>query len=195
MKLLTNIAIHLILAMVFAQIGYLLGSQAESNIEPPLESIEITVSDEEIEPIPPKEEVYYDVPLDTELQDYIREICESNDVPMTLVLALISVESSFRPNIISATNDYGLMQINAVNHEWLTEKYGITDFLDPYQNVYCGVVILSQHLAKCEDEHMALMAYHFGATGAKRLWDKGVYATEYTNRIIEIKEKYDNEIK
>lgn len=139
--------------------------------------------------------VYYDCPLDFELQDFIRDICARNGISMSLVLALISVESSFRPGVVSKTNDYGLMQINSINHEWLSEKYGITDFLDPYQNIFCGVTMLSQHLAKYEDETKALMAYHHGATGAKRLWDKGVYETEYTNRILEIKEKFDNEIK
>ena len=145
-----------------------------------------------LEPLP---EIYYDCPLDADLQDYIRDICERNDVPMSLVLALISVESTFRPGVISKTNDYGLMQINVINHEWLMEEHGITDFLDPYQNVYGGVVILSGHLAKYGDEHKALMAYRHGTTGAKRLWNEGVYATEYTNRILDIKEKYDNEIK
>lgn len=139
--------------------------------------------------------VYYDCPLDRDLQDYIRYMCGMNELPMSLVIALISVESSFQSNVISDTNDYGLMQINTINHEWLSEEYGITNFLDPHQNIFCGITILSQHYDKYQDIDKALMAYNLGATGAKRMWDKGTYETTYTNKVRAAMEVYDNEIK
>ena len=111
---------------------------------------------------------------------------------MSLIIAMIEVESSFRPNVISGTSDYGLMQINKINHEWLTEEYGITDFLDPYQNVFCGITIIAGHLEKTDgDIALALMRYNCGATGAKRLWDKGIYSTSYTEKILAAMEVYD----
>lgn len=135
---------------------------------------------------------YYDVPLSEDLQDYIRTLCEENDVPMSLIIAMIEVESSFRPNVISGTSDYGLMQINKINHEWLREEFGITDFLDPYQNVFCGITIIAGHLDKTDgDIPLALMIYKCGATGAKRLWDKGIYSTSYTEKILAAMEVYD----
>ena len=139
--------------------------------------------------------LYYDCPLDYELQDYIRTVCKKECVPMSLVMAMIEVESGFKENVISTTNDYGLMQINAVNHEWLSEKYEITDFLDPYQNVLCGIKIISEHLSKTGgDIPTALMRYNLGASGAKRLWDDGVYETQYTRKIMTAYERYRNEI-
>ncbi len=135
---------------------------------------------------------YYDCPLDEDLQDYIRELCDETNLPMPLVLAVIEKESSFRAGVISQGGDYGLMQINSINHEWLSEQYGIIDFLDPYQNVFCGITILSQHYAKYEDVDKALMAYNCGATGAKRLWDKGIYSTSYTEKIKEIMTQYEH---
>ncbi len=138
--------------------------------------------------------VYYDCPLDTELQDYIRKLCDENNVPMPLVIAMIECESSFRANAVSGTNDYGLMQINKGNHEWLSKEYGITDFLDPYQNVLCGIAILSQHYERFQDVDKALMAYNMGAGGAKRLWDEGVYETSYSKKIRAAMEGYINEI-
>ena len=145
---------------------------------------------------PPSEQVnvYYDCPLDTDLQDYIRELCEGSRLPMSLVIALIEAESSFREDVISRTNDYGLMQINKINHKWLSEAYGITDFLDPYQNVYCGIEILSQHYSRYQDVDKALMAYNLGETGARRLWNEGTYETSYTRKIKTIMEVYENEI-
>lgn len=138
--------------------------------------------------------VYYDCPLDNELQDYIRELCDEHEVPMPLVLAMIECESSFRPNAISKSNDYGLMQINEGNHEWLSKEYGITDFLDPYQNVLCGITIISQHYERFQDVDKALMAYNMGAGGAKGLWDEGVYESSYSRKIKAAMEGYINEI-
>ena len=155
----------------------------------------ITLAPEEVtEPLVTIEEVYYDCPLDFEFQNYIRKICEANDVPMTLILAIISAESSFRPNIISKTNDYGLMQINVVNHDWLSETYGITDFLDPHQNVFAGIQMYLKYYHKYGEVNMALMAYNHGEAGAKRMWDKGIYETDYTRKVINTKESFDDEI-
>ncbi len=151
----------------------------------------ITTPQPTVEPTEPPV-LYYNVPLSQDLQDYIRNLCEENDVPMSLIIAMIDVESSFRSNVISGTNDYGLMQINKINHEWLTEEYGITDFLDPYQNVFCGITIIAGHLEKTDgDITLALMRYNCGATGAKRLWDKGIYSTSYTDKINAAMEVYD----
>jgi len=86
------------------------------------------------------------------------------------------------------------MQINTINHEWLQEELGITDFLDPYQNVMCGIYIISGHLEKTDgDIELALMRYNCGATGAKRLWDKGIYHTDYTRKIMGYYEFYKEE--
>ena len=86
--------------------------------EPPTES-----TAEQVVIVPVEKQVeYFDVPLSKDLQDYIFTLCEQNNVPVALIMAMIETESSFRPNIISSTNDYGLMQINSVNHEWLSEE-------------------------------------------------------------------------
>lgn len=137
---------------------------------------------------------YFDVPLSNELQDYIRNLCDEYGVPIELVIAMIDVESTFRADVVSKTNDYGLMQINKCNHEWLTDKLGVTDFLDPYQNINSGVYILSGHLEVTNgDIELALMRYNNGATGAKKLWDKGIYSTAYTQKIMTAYDSYIEE--
>lgn len=136
--------------------------------------------------------LYYDCPLDHDFQDYIRKLCETHNVPMGLVIAMIDRESNFRASVISGTDDYGLMQINTINHGWLSEQYGLTDFLDPYQNVFAGVTILSDHLERYDgDLAKALMAYNMGATGAKRLWNQGIYSTKYTEYILSAMDDYN----
>lgn len=207
----TIVLFLLVVFFVGTVIGFAVGRVSASNVpqesdKPNIEStypqttVEPTVSipDKIVTIVHPATEPteppvrYYDVPLSEDLQDYIRELCEKHDVPMSLIMAMIEVESSFRSNVISGTNDYGLMQINKINHEWLTEEYGITDFLDPYQNVFCGITIIAGHLDKTDgDITLALMRYNCGATGAKRLWDKGIYSTSYTEKIIAAMEGYD----
>ena len=124
----------------------------------------------------------YNVPLDDALQRYTYNLCVDYEIEeyYPLVLAVMWRESEFVPTIISKTNDYGLMQINKVNHEWLSEKLEITDFLDEEQNIHAGVFMLSLYLHKYGDIDKALMAYNMGETGAKKRWDAGIYSTNYT---------------
>ena len=192
------LAFMLLLSAVVACGIALEGTLPESvSIPSTEEAVSEYVTEAQTEEVPQTQEepVYYDCPLSHDLQDYIREQCERQGISMSLVIALIEVESSFQADVISRSDDYGLMQINIINHEWLCEKYGITDFLDPYNNILCGITILSQHYERYGDETKALMAYNMGATGAKRNWDKGIFETTYTRKIQSAKERYDLEIK
>lgn len=127
----------------------------------------------------------YDVPMSDELQGYLYGACKETGVPFEFALALIGNESSYRPEVISATNDYGLMQINACNHGWLEEELGVEDFLDPEDNISAGLYILSGYFEKYEDPHMVLMAYNMGEYGAQQQWEKGVYQSKYSRRVME----------
>lgn len=123
----------------------------------------------------------YDIPLDTELQRYTYDLCVEYGVEeyYPLMLAVMWHESNFNEKVVSKTNDYGLMQINKINHKWLSEKLGITDFLDAKQNIKAGVYMLSTYLLKYKDIDKALMAYNLGEAGARRYWKAGKYTTKY----------------
>ena len=134
---------------------------------------------------------YYDVPLSTELQDYISSVCSTYNVPCELIYGMIEVESNFQVDAVSETNDYGLMQINKCNHEWLADELDITDILDPEQNILAGVYMIASHLEETNgDITLALMRYNCGATGAKRLWEQGIYSTSYTDKVMAAYETY-----
>lgn len=70
------------------------------------------------------------VPMDESLQEYVYWMADAYEVDFTFLMALIRNESNFQADVISTTNDYGLMQINQKNHEWLSNAVGVTDFLD-----------------------------------------------------------------
>lgn len=126
--------------------------------------------------------VYYDINLSEDIQDFLFSECEKRDVDAVLVLALIKTESNFTSNIVSGTNDYGLMQINEVNHSWLQEKLGTLDFLDAKDNIKAGVYMLSR--LEPQDIGQKLMVYNMGGLQAKALWSDGVYSTKYTDKVM-----------
>lgn len=125
--------------------------------------------------------------LSEDLQDYIYNTCKEYAIEdyYCLVLAIIIEESSCDPLAISATNDYGLMQINICNHATLRELLGIDNFLDPEQNVAAGIYMISNYLLKYETEDMALMAYNMGPGGAADNWNNGIYTSSYSRNIME----------
>ena len=166
----------------------------EENVYEPVKTtipeIEFTLEEEE-EIIPE-----YDIPLDKDIQKYLYDKCKEYNVPYDLALGVIKVESNFNPSLIhknsNGSRDYGLFQINTINHKWLSEELGITDFLNPYQNIDAGVYMLSQLLKKYDDEHIVLMSYNMGERAAKNLVDRGIYSSRYSRKVIETKEELKN---
>lgn len=126
------------------------------------------------------------IPLDEGTQSFIFYICKGYNLDWTLVLAVIEQESNYQSDLISDTGDYGLMQINQVNHEWLNQTIGVTDFLDPMWNIRSGVFILRKLFEKYEDPELVLMAYNMGEDGAKTLWEQGIFETNYTKSVLSI---------
>jgi soluble lytic murein transglycosylase-like protein len=149
------------------------------------------------EDLPPLSETvaYYDVPLSHTLQRYIYEVCADENVPTSLVIAMIDQESKFDPEAVSETGDYGLMQINKINHSFLEEEFHITDITDPYQNVYAGIKIIGSYLHKYENDYTtALLSYNLGEYGAKKLKKNGVDSTSYTESVLVLMGKYEKEV-
>lgn len=130
------------------------------------------------------------LPLSDDLLSYTLELCNKQRVDPLLALAVMERESRFHPNSISATNDYGLMQINAGNHAWLTKRLGVTDFLDPKQNILCGVYMLSLYRAKGYDNAYTLICYNAGPTKAAQLLQQGIHSTRYSQSVLEKMGKY-----
>ena len=131
----------------------------------------------------------YSIKLSQELQEYLYEKCTENELEYELVLAVMRLESNFKSNLISSTNDYGLMQINTCNHQSLKKKLGITDFLNAKQSIDAGVYMLSDLSDKYKDEHKLLTAYNWGEYGMLRGWKKGVRSSKYSRKVLQYKEQ------
>lgn len=129
-----------------------------------------------------------------EQQEFTYYLCVGYGIDFTLVMALIQTGSDFDPAVISKTNDYGYMQINQINHQWLTDTLGITDFTDPYENIRAGVFMLRKLFERYEKTNMVLMAYNLGENGAARLWGKGIYSTDYTEKVLICQRRFNEQL-
>ena len=130
--------------------------------------------------------VYYDIPLELDIQRHIFDECQLYEVPYELAMAVMYVETggTFDSSLRSKTNDSGLFQINDVHKKWLRES-GINDLYNPYQNSSAGIWILKDALSKGDNIHTSLMVYNMGHGGARKLWKKGIYSSKYSRKVVE----------
>ena len=147
------------------------------------DKLRLFVDDTEVRAAEP---TYYDIPLSKDLQLYTYNKCVEYGIPehYELVLAMMWQESNYTADLISSTNDYGIMQINSCNHSWLVDLLGPTDFLDASDNINAGVYVISKLLIKYGDEHKALMAYNMGEHGASLNWQAGNYTSNYSRGVV-----------
>ena len=157
-----------------------------------VKTVEVPVYEEEGLPVV-NEVDYFDVPLSHSLQKFIYEVAADEEVPVSLVIAMIDIESQFDPEVVSPTDDTGLMQINEVNFFHLAQDYHCADMTNPYQNVFCGIKIIGSYLKKYDnDPTKALMCYNLGEYGANKAWENGIFCTEYTKGVETKWEEYRN---
>lgn len=134
-------------------------------------------------------------PLDEELQEYIFYLASAYEIDFSFVMAVINCESGFKADTVSAGGDYGLMQLNRCCHGWLSSELGITDYLDPYQNIKAGMFVLRKLFEKYENPEKVLLAYNMGEGGAARLWKHGITGSNYTQKVLAVQAQYDAELK
>lgn len=185
------VIIGLVMGLLIGQVSTPKGNE----VDPGVESLGYLPGVDE-NPVQAKtDKFYFDVPLSHTLQEHIFELCKDEDIPVCLVLAMIEHESGFHQEIVSETDDYGLMQINAINHEWLAEEYRSSDMLNPYQNVFCGIQIIASFYHSYDgDMAKALMAYNMGSYGARKAWESGITSTSYTESVLALYERYEQEV-
>lgn len=132
------------------------------------------------------EHLYFDVPLEDELQDYIIETCEEKGIDPAIVMAMIDKESKFTIDIVGDKGrSFGLMQIQPRWHEERMKRLGVTDLLDPYQNVTVGIDILGELLESGKSLEWALMAYNGGYAHANRHIEAGTLSS-YASGVLEL---------
>lgn len=135
----------------------------------------------------------YDVPLSSELQLYISDLCDRYGVDMSLVLAIIGQESNYNAGALGdGGNSIGLMQIQPQYHQARMDKLGVMDLSDPYQNVEVGIDLLAELMGENKGTEWAVTAYNAGAEIAD--YNKAIGArTEYAESVMMLREMIEND--
>jgi soluble lytic murein transglycosylase-like protein len=120
-----------------------------------------------LEGLLPDEVAEADVPSEKprSLRDLAAEAARRHGVDPALVLAVVDVESAFRPNAVSPKGAQGLMQLMPRT----AAELGVSDPFDPAQNVDGGArhlrALLTSHNGDLEK---ALAAYNAGSDAVRR---------------------------
>ncbi len=142
-----------------------------------------------------KQTIYYDFACSEEMQDYIFQISEKYNVPFEIIMVIIERESGGRwhtNGIISSTNDYGLTQINEINHKYIEENLGFTsDDLryDPYKSIEAQAFLLKDILDYYQYTDEIDYRNVFGTYNGWLKWYEIKGACEYADACMEILEE------
>lgn len=110
---------------------------------------------------------FFPVDLDHDVQAFVIRTCERMNMEPAVIMAMIDQESDFRADCIGDNGDsVGLMQIQAQWHRERMDKLGVTDLMNPLQNVAVGMDYLADLIAKGNGLEWALAAYNAGTNGA-----------------------------
>ena len=147
--------------------------------EAPIEDIDEVKSRSTPKSTPKPEPTYtlYDVPFNKDTQLEIIEICNEYDISYELILGVISVEcTTFEPNTIGdGGNSFGLMQIQSKWWSDIMTREGVTNLLDPLQNIRCGCAIINELKRMYGTEYRALQAYNTGRPDTNNGYADNVY--------------------
>lgn len=136
----------------------------------------------------PEEYSRYGGYFPVEIQQFTYIICKQYKVDYSLILAMIETESSYHYDAVSSCNAVGYMQVVEIWHTDRMDKLGASDLENPYQNIMVGIDYMAELLGQYQTS-VALSAYNRGfrndkGTGALDLADRGIYQTEYSEKVL-----------
>ena len=141
---------------------------------------------------PEKITTYWEeIPLSADVQAYIVEHCAEMDISPAVIFAMIKRESTYNPDAIGDQGRaQGLMQIQCRWHEARMERLGVTNLLDPVQNVSVGMDYLAELLDIGNGLEWALIYYNAGGKAAKQYLADGVL-TDYAKIVLNEAERIE----
>lgn len=131
------------------------------------------------------------VDLAEEIQKYIFKVAEDYHISPYIIMAMVELESTNNPQAIGDNGkSFGYMQVMKEYHLDRMKRLGVTDLLDPRQNILTGVDYLHEKLQKDSDIYWSLMAYNGGNLYANdNSSNPTPYAKFVVNRSMELEEE------
>lgn len=121
------------------------------------------------------------IPLTKGQQEYVYSLCKAYNIDYAFILGVMETESNFNNATISTTDDYGIMQLNAITHSTLCKAIGVKEVKTFENNVHGGIYMFSVLFNKYNDTNHVLMAYNMGVNGSNIAWKQGIRHTHYTD--------------
>ena len=132
-----------------------------------------------------------------DLKTYTESVCEEYGVDYSLALGVIYNESRFQSGKThlnsNGTTDYGLMQVNEVNLEYLHKTLGINsmnELLDDRVGIRCGIELLAYHKGYTNDDSSALLRYQIGAGKYKKYLRSGRYTNQTHQQVLTYQKEF-----
>lgn len=139
-------------------------------------------------------------PLDFESASVLVKYADIYDIPYSLILSIIEIESNFTPTLVGTSQDRGYMQIIPGTEKWLAtefgEELGLTydpnRIFEPSYNLALGI----KYIAELMDQHGAdyeriLSEYNRGPVNLKRYYAANrTYSTTYSKTVLSRQHKY-----
>ena len=132
-----------------------------------------------------------------DLKTYTKTVCEEYNVDQSLVLGVIYNESRFQSGQThvnsNGTVDYGLMQVNEVNFDYLHKTLGINsmnELLDDRTGIRCGIQLLAYHKEYTDNDSSALLRYQIGAGKYKKYLQNGRYTNQTHQQVLTYQKEF-----
>ena len=101
-------------------------------------------------------------PMVRTVHDYIAISAQSFEINPQLIKAMITVESSWRPSVVSHAGAMGYMQVMPFNAK-RCDLLSPDELLNPEKNIDCGAQIISEELERFDGDLVkALQVYNGG---------------------------------
>lgn len=129
--------------------------------------------------------------------------CATYGVPRAVVLAIIEVESDFKPAAISPGGDLGLMQVRLATARKCMSGTSKARAMNPGTNIHIGVWYLKQlhddmvfqDLESPDEFHASIIAYNAGPAAARRaMYGTGTVGLKYYAKIRKAIARWQREL-
>lgn len=134
-------------------------------------------------------------PLDYESAVVLVKYADLYDVPYSLVLSIIDIESGFAKDLVGTSQDRGYMQIIPGTEKWLANTYGTElgltynpdRIFEPEYNLALGIKYLDDLMGDYGSNYDRILSeYNRGAGNLKKYYAANqTYSTSYSRKILE----------
>ena len=107
-----------------------------------------------------------------------------------LLMAIIERESGGQAEAENS-GCMGLMQISAKWHKERMYRLGVTNIFNEEQNIHVAADYLAELFERYDEVYLVLICYNMGESGAQKLFDKGIYESDYAIEICERAEELE----